>query len=549
MSKYNDFTQLNYDIIMNTELMEQKCSDAFSILDFLKNPDNFKSLRSTLREAMIRSNVCLENDDDSIFVTSLFNRLEEQENKQTDDHKRKTKKNAIKPFSKKTIEKWFSGDTRSIDSRTDIIRIIFALGLDYDQSIDLLRKTGHTRFIVRDVEDAIYIYCICNGKDLKTAYSIIDEYYELTGKPDINSDKKRSKLEVAKLAESGKGNSCNTTTLLINDFAEALTKKREDFVHDYLIEHTDDFISYSKYALREYSVLKNSVYFPALKNKLNEEFEGRKNARSDLQVTLNVINNLKNYSDFAKTLNNEDQEKISFFIKACEDMHSFFKGELLQTGYEEKKAVIIKCKEITDTIEYECCQQENDSFVQSVVSMFLSEVLRPDLMLEYWLPLLVITNDEGKDTRQRPYGNTPLSNTVLKHFPHRTFFTDYESKPENYSDNPTLRKALILLYFIRYSSDMVTTISAKREDDFLEKEFRFGLVDFIGQLDDLLNRCQLGVLYPANQFDWLILRSVRDIEIYREDYLRICMTGKEDPLYNFKLVLELAFGDDESSDE
>ena len=112
-----------------------------------------------------------------------------------------------------------------------------------------------------------------------------------------------------------------------------------------------------------------------------------------------------------------------------------------------------------------------------------------------------------------------------------------------------MRKALILLYFIRYSSDMVTTISAKREDDFLEKEFRFGLVDFIGQLDDLLNRCQLGVLYPANQFDWLILRSVRDIEIYREDYLRICMTGKEDPLYNFKLVLELAFGDDESSDE
>ena len=57
-------------------------------------------------------------------------------------------------------------------------------------------------------------------------------------------------------------------------------------------------------------------------------------------------------------------------------------------------------------------------------------------------------------------------------------------------------------------------------------------------MNTILDYCQLPRLYPANQFDWLILRSIREIEIVES------IADGERALEFFNEVLQYSFGDE-----
>ena len=141
-----------------------------------------------------------------------------------------------------------------------------------------------------------------------------------------------------------------------------------------------------------------------------------------------------------------------------------------------------------------------------------------------------------------------LPQEVTKYFPQDSeFFNDFEKNPANviYStnqekwvlDTTKIRKAIILLYFFDfvYGFNMASTLGKEDVDD---RDFTF--TSFFEELNSILIKCRLGMLNPLNQFDWLILRSVREMFRYDvnddSDYL-------DNPINFFSDILKLSFGE------
>ena len=79
--------------------------------------------------------------------------------------------------------------------------------------------------------------------------------------------------------------------------------------------------------------------------------------------------------------------------------------------------------------------------------------------------------------------------------------------------------------------------SAKEAGDtyFADILSEYDFSTFIEEVNTVLNHCRFAPLYPANRFDWLILRSVRQFEIYDpEEDLTDCISF-------FNEVLEMSF--------
>ena len=65
----------------------------------------------------------------------------------------------------------------------------------------------------------------------------------------------------------------------------------------------------------------------------------------------------------------------------------------------------------------------------------------------------------------------------------------------------------------------------------------FGFEDFMDELNTILSKCKLPLLYPADRFDWLILYSIRTLETYNE------YEDFDNPLKPFNDVIAFSFGD------
>ncbi len=94
--------------------------------------------------------------------------------------------------------------------------------------------------------------------------------------------------------------------------------------------------------------------------------------------------------------------------------------------------------------------------------------------------------------------DTPLAD-IMDRFPQERYLSDMFRLPMEATDkeHDRARKAFVLLYFADYALD-------PPPDEF------FG--DFVIALNDLLDRCGYAKLYPANPFDWLILKSIRSLD-------------------------------------
>ena len=563
-NQMGDVTKLAYNFIKEDLLIMNDELDPAAVLDFLQDGDNFKRVSDLLKETMINARIprdtkkriknyatvdsflctlqdnemdapsLCDSDPSEAFVNSLFALLSKQEDECL-YQKRKYQ------WNRPTISRWFSdtaegkdskkGSSESIRNRDDAIAICFALGIDYVASREFMNKCGHAIFNIRNPEDAVYIYCFLSHRPLSAAKEMIHKYYTKLDDPVVSEGKIQP-------------HSGDTTQLLANQILKHSSWKTDDeFFDTFLLPNKANFISYSKTALKEYYKIKNPIYLSALKTIVADEnndyavsgFDLRKIQEhihkfhkdrpitipmTSVQITYNFINNLEKYST------------KSALLKEAYDMLDIHVVRINEKGWREEDFKTINnsvdvIDHIANNISSFSSYSGNDS-EQKILSDFLTETVTAYKMLCTWLPSVVIDDKDGneyekeyidsdgcikqktikKDARQRAYSQSVLKDSVLSSFPHRNFFTQFEKHPEKLVHDMSIRKAIILLFYMNYARNLIQDISNPNTTD----EMQFGFESFKRELDEVLGKCQLGKLYPANQFDWLILESIKELD-------------------------------------
>ena len=585
-----EVTQLAYNCIEEDLLVLNNELDPMDVLDYLQDRSNFKRLPDLLKETMIIAripanthkllkeystisrflsdlktegldrSVLNESDSTDLFINALLSLLIKQE-EECLYLKRKYS------WNRPTICRWFleeqtkigskNGVSESIRSRDDAIAICFALGLDYPSSRDFLNKSGHAIFNIRNHEDAIYIYCIINKRPLSVAKKLIHEYDQNLTKP----------IEFKEKCITHNG---NTTILLSNQIlGDSNWETDEDFYNSFLVPNMSNFISYSRTALKEYYRIKNPIYLSALRIIISEEKDGNTTGMgfdrrkiqeyihqaqkdrdisipmSSVQVTYNFINMLHKFSD-ASVLLYKANDMLDIHIERIEE------------GWKEENFKTVNNS--LDVIEYIIANYpsySSDEKEQEIISEFLTDTVTAYKMFCVWLPSVVVDDEDGKefiklyvdneghikekklkkDKRQRSYSQSTLNKTVLSSFPHRNFFTIFEKHPENLVHDISIRKAIILLFYMNYARNLIQEISIPNSAN---EETVFGFEDFYESMNTILGNCQLGNLYYANPFDWLILESIKKLETYSDD------DDIENPISFLDNVLSFSF---DSEDE
>lgn len=498
-----------------------------------------------------------ESDSPSSFANALYSLLSKQEGECEYQNRKK-------PWAKITITRWFSEDKKdqesksrtseSIKNRDDAIAICFALGLDYPASRDFLNKSGHDIFNIRCSDDAVYIYCLINHRPLSVAKELIHKYED-------------NLVSFHVPEEDIMTHSGNTTILMANQIlGNSNWENDDDFYNSFMIPNIANFINYSRTALIEYYKIKNPVYLLALKKIVSFEkddssiggFDKRKIQEyihkthkdreitipmSSVQVTYNFINYLPKFSS-------------SDLLKSAQDMFDDIRVERIDDGWNEEAFITVNNSlDVIDYIINNYSTYSNNETELKIISDFLTKTVTPYRMLCTWLPSVVNDDEDGSryiidndgNIRKLPsldyyeevdnkhirdkYSNTyeirktdkrhrslsesdHLADSVFRHFPQRNFFSKYENHPEEIVHNISLRKAIILLYYMNYSINLIQEIS---NPNTIDEEFVFGFDDFYESLNSILGKCQLGKLYCANPFDWLILESIKRLENYSDD--------------------------------
>ena len=514
-------TQLAYRVI---EELEAQCLTPEETLEFLLNEGNFKNLSALLKETMVKAGICNETDPQSRFANELYSRLIEQ-----DAECGKTAKR-----SDAAVKRWISGYTKSIRYRQDAIEICFALGLDAEQTIDFLRKAGFNGLNVRDAEDAAYLYCLLNHRPLSAAKNIIEKYSR-SAEPAESGDQPQT-------VHSGH------TTLVLKDRILGSWEDDNAFLNTFLIPNKSRFLGFSFRATKAYYVLKNNLFITVLADILYDEEhletermnydKGTEAVESDPDIGQKEIPvTLAVHSAFEKL----DSSSVLFPI-----------GQTLSEHTATTREALIKVRDLTANRSTDIAA---DIEVQKEISLFLSDVIKTEGLLK-----AVVSSIRSQGGRIRRYRDSDLRDTVMKEFPDDHTFANFENDPSVIYHGAATRKAIILMYFLQYSyelplylddleyisktfDDLAYTLDLKDNGSGFEKFRQLGLEEFISSLNNILEYCQLPQLYPANQFDWLILRSIRAIEDSDTS------EEGESSLAFFNKVLSFSFGDDPGDPE
>ncbi len=493
-------TQLAFNAVEDYDTVMETCSSTEEVLDYLQNGNNFKSLSSQIKETMVKAGACEETAEQEIVIKILFNGYLKQHPDYSESEKISIKKK---------LREWLSGKTKSIRHRIDAIELCFVLNLDLEQATEFLNKTGFNQLNVRDAEDAIYLYCILRQQPWSTAIKLISEYNEFSSAPmsEINSLKTSHGGNTTVLLQSELENSISSMNIHSSDW-----ENDEAFLNTFLLPNKNHFLGYSFTALKEYYLLKNTLFATVIRHEVASE-SGYVRQRYE-----NLL--LKQYDDIK-------QEQICFSLAVRSALRKF----------DDKPSHILHeaCKLLNDDMKnaeaamdsvYALIEKTTEIEGQIVISQFLQDIIKN----EGFLKLVVVSIQDNDTGRIRKYQESELKDSVMKEFPRDNTFVKFERTPEDAYQNKATRKAIILMSFILYAYSFSTCISES-----LIAENEFELEVFMEKLNSILSKCKMSKLYPANQFDWLILRSVKEFEMAIYDGFEI------DPLDFFNEVLDFSF--------
>ena len=493
---------------------------------------NVISLSEIIKAVMVKAQICEYNTPLSTYVDALFLRLIKQD-----------KECNYKTIPKNTVLNWLNGTSRSIRKRFTVIKICFALGLDLDESKDLLNKCGYNGLNVRNAEEATYMYCILKNKSLFNARKILSIY-----KTDISDNQD-------KINHSG-----DTTILLREEllFNNVSWQNDEQFINTFLKPNRAKFIGYSINTVHSYYKIKNGWFISVIIYQLKQEevllrdileqnddyssgVLNKENAsltRKDIAFTKAFKSALKRY-----------KERVSMILKntsATDTKHKPTKiSETLLKAHSLLTEDMLNAFFVFSTIKKSYIENENDIQEQKELSIFLSYIIKIEGILK-----ITIQHICNHNKRIRPLTLSSLSDSVMKEFPIPGGFSKYEQAPSIIDKGMIIRKTIILMYYLEYAYEWFYNAQAEtfgseigsKNISVLFKKFSFE--NFINELNKILTDCNLPTLYPALQFDWLILRSVRKFDVSDYDDL---VDGS--PAKFFNDVLAYSFGEIPSEEE
>ena len=113
------------------------------------------------------------------------------------------------------------------------------------------------------------------------------------------------------------------------------------------------------------------------------------------------------------------------------------------------------------------------------------------------------------------YDNKSLHGSVLKKFPDGKTLVLPDNNSKQIGKDISLRKAFVLFYLLYYIYSFTLDI---QYDDFDSLVTEFGYDEAFDQLNKLLDICNLAKLYPADAFDWLVLRCLKECHKPNSNY-------------------------------
>ena len=538
MSDTGSVTQRAYETLQDDSLIKERFATPGDVLEHLTHGKEFKTLADNLKEAMISAGLCTEDSPENDYINILYKRLKVLEDSIPDtepdltgasDYLDKHIKSIFKKTStaRETIKRRLTGKTHRTNDYNDLIKICFALELDLPIATDFLNKSGFNSFNIRNPLDAIYIYCILNKRPFITALDLFVKYLHA---PCIPSAEESA-------AQPYDGHS--TTRQLENAILKNSDwESDESFLNTFLIPHKEMFTEYSKTTFAEYERIKNPFFLTAAKLSIDEEAEavGRKIISDHKRKA-----HKRKYGELLEQEVNKTDTRVTYAMRTALKKHAgdnaFMQmlADKSELGIASDSAGHIHIKNnlaaICDEIGNYMKENRGNRAVQYELAHFLPDVIGEDYCLFKMLPSVI-----GSDTRKKAFKSSDLSNTVLFLFPHRQPLARYEKQPASIGNGVYIRKAIILMYYFAFAYEFSAENpgSTYFADIFCEYDFP----TFIEEVNAALARCRFAPLYPANRFDWLILRSIRQFEICEPDEdLTECITFFND-------VLEASFHED-----
>ena len=231
--------------------------DTEDIVDFLKNPESFRTFDKGLIELLKRNGYPGDTDNLVEMSKYLFSKLR-------DIHS---------TITKKTVDSWFSGERRpkiEAGSRQKIYEICFALNLTYKETRWFFHHVYYDRaFNCHTIEEAVFFYAFLNGISYAQAQNIIREIHSAAVKTEASSDAETNYTQYIKDR--------------ISDF------QSEDELKEFLISNKENFASWNRSALKNLNDLMRELIateeakkeIDNLKRKLRNKLKSH-NASKDL---------------------------------------------------------------------------------------------------------------------------------------------------------------------------------------------------------------------------------------------------------------------------
>ena len=502
-TKMGDVTRRAYEALTDEEFFKNIYKEELAVYDTLEflEEDNFKTLSQVLRDMMIEKGLCSSDASDIDLINALANPLIKQKEEVISDRGGNIPFEIIcepllgttKSITNMTVRRWITGETSAIRERSSLIRICLALELDILQADTLLNKCGFNGFNIRCADDAVILYCLLRQRHLSAALKIYDDYIK-----NACNTKAFNRSALSEVSDPASGT--NTTNRMENDLLSCSDWKSDDsFLKTFLIPNTENFTSFSKLALQEYYKIKNPFFLTALREFLKDE-----ESNGETKVSKKFIRVLEDASDSSII----EEKEFSEFVGS-----SIFPVKYADpSGMIREKTPVHIC----DMIGIFLKDHRNDHDVQKTVSDRIGSVLSGDKVFSQITPSVINENGSRRSLKIKDDNMKILKDTLFSDFPHRQTLTDYERDPAS-GKMWAIRKAMILMYFYAFAYEYSNEESRATYFDrfFTENDME----TFIETVNAAMLRCRLAPLYPADRFDWLILRAVREFEVNQRDDL------------------------------
>ncbi len=238
-------------------------------IDYLINPDSFRSFGKGLTELLIKKGYSGDTTNVKELSTYLIERL----------------RKINSSIGAGTVNSWFSGNHSpkiEAGSRNKIYEICFALELSYEETVWFFQHVYYDRaFNCHTITEAIYYYCFLHNQTYTDAQEII-QYVE--NAPTLATDSEET---------------ANYTQFVKNHIGELQSVAE---LKEFLIQNKQNFNSWNKSALKTL-------------NKLVLELLGPPESKTTIDTLRQTINKNRNKSENKLTFDLSDYQNCGLLIR------------------------------------------------------------------------------------------------------------------------------------------------------------------------------------------------------------------------------------------